>query len=110
MKGTATWLEKANKHLQKVLSQNALPGTLGEMLEKVQPEFDSLVNALGHTRELLHSMATFEPRTQITPQGDVQVATYRFPEGKVPEALRQQAEVLKAGFSKCSSIPGKSSF
>ena len=104
VKGTATWLEKANKHLQKVLSQNALPGSIGEMLEKVQPEFDSLVNALGHTREMLHSIATFEPRTQITPQGDMQVATYRFPEGVVPEALKQQAEVLKAGFSKCNGI------
>lgn len=104
VRGTATWLEKANKHLQKVLAQNALPGSLGEMLERVQPEFDSLVNALGHTRELLHSIAVFEPRNHVTPQGDMQVAVYRFPEGVVPDALKQQAEVLKVGFSKCAGM------
>ena len=100
VKGTATWLEKAGKHIQKVLGQNALPGELGERLEKLLPEFDSLVNALGHTRQLLHSVATFEPRIQ----GEMQVAVHRFPEGVVPPEVRQQAEILKAGFSRCSGM------
>ncbi|WP_067520742.1 ATP-dependent DNA helicase DinG [Endozoicomonas ascidiicola] len=104
VKGTATWLERAGRNLQKMLSQQALPGDLGELLERLQPEFDSLVNALGHTREMLHSIAHFEPRTQFTPQGESQVAHYRFPEGVIPEELRQQAERLKAGFSKCSGM------
>ena len=100
LKGTASWLEKAGKHLQKVLGQNALPGDLGERLEKLLPEFDQLVNALGHARQMLHREATFEPRVQ----GDLTVAVYRFPEGVVPGAIRQQAEVLKAGFSRCSGM------
>lgn len=100
MKGTVSWLEKANKHLQKVLGQNALPGELGERLEKIQPEFDQLVNALGHAREMLQAEATFEPRVQ----GDLTVAVYRFPEGIVSTAIRQQAEILKAGFSRCSAL------
>ncbi|MGI9273685.1 MAG: ATP-dependent DNA helicase DinG [Endozoicomonas sp.] len=100
VKGAATWLEKAGKHIQKVLGQNALPGELGERLEKLLPEFDSLVNALGHTRQLLHSIATFEPRIQ----GEMQVAVHRFPEGVVPPEVRQQAEILKAGFSRCSGM------
>ncbi len=104
VKGTASWLEKAGKHLQKVLAQNALPGELGSLLEKLQPDFASLVNALGHTREMLHSIAVFEPKTHISPQGETQVAMYRFSEGVVPDELRQQAEILKAGFSKCSAI------
>ena len=100
VKGTATWLEKAGKHIQKVLGQNSLPGELGERLEKLLPEFDSLVNALGHTRQLLHSVATFEPRIQ----GEMQVAVHRFPEGVVPQEVRQQAEILKVGFSRCSGM------
>lgn len=100
VKGTATWLEKAGKHLHKVLTQQSLPGELGGMLEKIQPEFDALVNALGHTREMLHRVAIFEPRIQ----GEMQVAVYRFPEGKVPPEIRQQAEILKAGFSRCSGM------
>ena len=100
LKGTASWLEKGSKYLQKTLGQNALPGDLGEQLEKLMPEFDDLVNHLGHTRTMLHSLATFEPRIQ----GDMQVAVYRFPEGVVPDGVRQQAEILKAGFSKCSGM------
>ena len=103
VKGTSTWLEKASKFLQKSLSQNVLPGELGETLEKIMPEFDQLVNHLGHTRTLLHSLATFEPRMQ----GDTQVATYRFPEGKIPPELKQQAEILKIGFSRCSGMVEK---
>ena len=104
VRGTATWLEKAGRHLHKTLSQQSLPGTLGELLERIQPEFEHLVNDLGQTRQMLHSMASFEPKTQFTPQGEMQVAYYRFPQGVVPDALRQQAEKLKAGFSKCSSM------
>lgn len=100
MKGTVSWLEKANKHIQKVLGQNALPGELGERLEKLQPEFDQLVSALGHARSLLQSEATFESRVQ----GDLTVAVYRFPGGIVSPAIRQQAEILKAGFSLCSGM------
>ncbi|WP_422474962.1 ATP-dependent DNA helicase DinG [Endozoicomonas sp. ALB032] len=103
IKGTASWLEKASKSLQKTLSQNALPGELGERLEKLMPEFDELVNALGHTHTLLQGVATFEPRIQ----GDTTVAVYRFEQGKIPEALRQQAEVLKAVFSRCSGMVEK---
>lgn len=103
IKGTANWLEKASKNLQKTLSQNALPGELGERLEKLMPEFDELVNILGHTRTLLQGLATFEPRIQ----GDTTVAVYRFPGGKVPEAVRQQAEMLKVGFSRCSGMVEK---
>ncbi|MGB0359801.1 MAG: ATP-dependent DNA helicase DinG, partial [Endozoicomonas sp.] len=104
VKGTATWLEKAGRNLQKILSQQSLPGELGEFLERLQPEFDSLVNVLGHTREMLHSIAQFEPRTHFAQQGEMRVAFYRFPEGVIPEELRQQAERLKAGFSKCSGM------
>ena len=100
LKGTGSWLEKAGKHLQKVLGQNTLPGELGERLEKLQPEFDQLVNALAHTRQMLHAEATFEPRVQ----GELTVAVHRFPEGVVPQTIRQQAEVLKAGFSRCSGM------
>ena len=104
VKGTITWLEKAGRHLQKVLTQQTLPGVLGELLERIQPEFDGLVNSLGHTRQMLHSIAQFEPRPNYTAQGEGQVAVYRFPEGIVPDELRQQAEQLKAGFSKCSGL------
>ncbi|WP_257267146.1 ATP-dependent DNA helicase DinG [Endozoicomonas sp. ONNA2] len=104
VKGTASWLEKAGRHLQKILTQQTLPGELGELLERIQPEFDALVNALGHTREMLHSIARFEPKVQFTTQGESQVAYYRFPRGVVPEPLGQQAERLKAGFSKCSTM------
>ena len=100
MKGTVSWLEKASKHIQKILGQNALPGELGERLEKLQPEFDQLVHALGHARSLLLAEATFEPRVQ----GEMTVAVYRFPEGVVPPAIRQQAEILKVGFSRCSGM------
>ncbi len=100
LKGTANWLEKAAKHLQKVLSQQALPGELGERLEKVQPEFDALINAIGFTRELLHSGAQFEPRIQ----GDSQVAVYRFPGGVVSDPVKAQAQVLKVGFSKAATL------
>lgn len=104
VKGTVNWLEKAGKHLQKTLIRQALPGELGELLKRVQPEFDALVNALGHTWEMLNSIARFEPKTQFTTHGESQVAYYRFPEGVVPGPLRQQAERLKAGFSKCGGM------
>jgi len=104
VRGTAIWLEKAGRHLHKTLSQQSLPGSLGERLERVQPEFERLINDLSHTGQMLHSIASFEPKTQFTPQGEMQVAYYRFPQGIVPDALRQQAEKLKAGFSKCSSM------
>ncbi len=107
VRGTATWLEKAGRNLHKTLSQQSLPGILGELLERMQPEFHTLVNDLGHTRQMLHSIASFEPKTQFTPQGEMQVAYYRFPRGVVPDALCQQAEKLKVGFSKCSTMLGK---
>ena len=103
LKGTSSWLEKAAKHLQKVLTQQVLPGELGERLEKIQPEFDSLVNALRHTRELLHSVAYFEPRMQ----GETQVAVFRFPGGVVPSPVIAQAKILKEGFSKACSLMEK---
>ena len=104
VRSTASWLEKAGRNLHKTLSQHALPGTLGEQLERIGPEFERLVNDLGHTRQMLHSLASFEPRVQFTPQGEMQVAYYRFAQGVVPDELRQQAERLKVGFSKSSTM------
>ncbi|MDB2384728.1 ATP-dependent DNA helicase DinG [Endozoicomonas sp.] len=100
LKGTTSWLDKAGKHVQKVLAQQNLPGEIGERLERIQPEFASLVTQLNHTRELLHSIAYFEPRMQ----GDTQVAVYRFPKGVVPEPVIEQANILKAGFSKAGGL------
>ena len=100
LKGTTSWLDKAGKHLQKVLAQQGLPSEIGERLERIQAEFDSLITQLNHTRELLHSIACFEPRMQ----GDTQVAVYRFPNGVIPESVIEQANILKAGFSKAGSL------
>ncbi len=100
LKGTASWLEKAGKYLRKVLAQNTFPGELGERMEQVQPAIEGLITALSHTRELLHSVAHFEPKSQ----GESQVAVYRFPNGVVPEAVVAQARLLLAGFNKATGL------
>lgn len=100
LKNTALWLEKAGKHLQQVLARPSLPGELAAHLEKAQPALATLASALGDTRALLQSVACFEPRVQ----GDAQVASYRFPQGVVPEPVKAQAQVLKVGFSAAAVV------
>ncbi len=82
------------------MGQQALPGELGERLEKVQPEFEQLTSMLSHARELLHSVAIIEPRIQ----GESEVAVFRFPEGIVPDSIVEQAQLLKIGFSKACTL------
>ncbi len=99
LKGSATWLDKVGKYLHKVLAQNAFPGELGELgerMEQVLPAFEELITTLTHTRELLHTVAHFEPQSQ----GEIRVAVYRFPNGVVPEAVANHARLLLASFNK----------
>ena len=95
LKSTGIWLEKAGKHLQALLGQQGLPDEVGQLLEKVPSELNALRTRLIDMRELLRSVARFEPRQQ----GDKQVAVYRFPGGKVPEPVVEQAQLLKLGFN-----------
>ncbi|MDD7805052.1 MAG: ATP-dependent DNA helicase DinG [Endozoicomonas sp. (ex Botrylloides leachii)] len=100
LKATASWLDKAGKYLQKVLAQHEPSNDIAKRLQQIQPEFEALITQLNHTRQLLHSIAHFEPRVQ----GNAQVAIYRLPNGIVPDVVIDQANLLKTGFSKAGNL------
>ncbi|WP_461538034.1 ATP-dependent DNA helicase DinG [Spongorhabdus nitratireducens] len=103
---TMSWLETASRHVKQMLTRHALPGVIGERLEQLEPAFGDLKEQLGLMKSLLLSVAEFGDATETERSTVVQ---YRFPGGKVPEEVRAQAEVLKAGFSKALDLASKAS-
>lgn len=104
VKSTVVWLEKASKNFQKMLKQHSVPGELGNLFEKLPQELDPLAKQLSFTADTLYSLCTFEPRTQFSPVGELQVAHHRFPEGIVPPELKGAAERLAVSFKRCAQM------
>ncbi len=99
-----SWLDTANRHIKQMLTRHALPGSIGERLEQLEPIFTGLKEQLGMMKTLLVSAAEFGEVTETERSTTVQ---YRFPGGRVPEEVRELASVLKAGFSKALDLASR---
>ncbi len=93
---TGRWLDQSTKQLEKILAQHPLPGEIGGWFERLAGKYKELVTDQQFMREALMSAAEFRQEEE-TESG--RTLLYRFPDGVIPEPLRELAGRLKAGFS-----------